>query len=272
MATTMAAPLHSSQTQPQPQPSEEQTQHQKLVQPKRTIGATLLSNWVEERACCALGLDDQPVSRAHAGLLVHGADTHDPKAFETTQQAMSSLIAAKIAPTMPSSKRHSTGGKRGAMRDERLMRQALSDATAEAARNAARESAAGADAGWISTHAKDYGHEDLYGRIPELGTVPPSEEDVRRFETPITFWSDFAVKGSGTTVSSSKTEDLQRRGRQGGGYSYTWTGSQERKAVVGHRAGQANQHHASPASVSFGKHADFTTPIKEYAKGPVKDL
>ncbi|KAI8589003.1 hypothetical protein BDZ88DRAFT_169043 [Geranomyces variabilis] len=245
---------------------------------KRPIGATLLSNWVEERACCALGLDDQPVSRAHADLLVHSPPG---PCYETTQQAMSAPVSAAHAAALQQQVQHKTvpsagrgGGKRRQQRDAELLLEAVAEAASAAKRQEEEGNVSRGAAQWKSTCKSDFGHEDVYGKVEDLGARPPSEEDSRRFETPITFWSDFAVKGSGTTVSSLKA-DPHHHPRSHGGFSYEWRGDEQPRRIsgpVGHRAGQARQHDASGAGVRFGRHAEFSTPIGEYAKGAVKDL
>jgi hypothetical protein len=82
------------------------------------------------------------------------------------------------------------------------------------------------------------------------------QEQSAKFSRPITFWTDFAVKGSGTAICSTNATELQKRG---GLDACDSTGA----PVVGLRACQVYQDHASAAAVRFGRHAAFTTPIKE---------
>ena len=86
------------------------------------------------------------------------------------------------------------------------------------------------------------------------------QEQSDKFSRPITFWTDFAVKGSGTAICSTDASQLQKLG----GLETNETGS----SVVGLRACQAHQHHASAAAVRFGRHAAFTTPIQESLVAP----
>ncbi|KAJ3182062.1 hypothetical protein HDU87_000406 [Geranomyces variabilis] len=194
---------------------------------------------------------------------------------------MSAPVSAAYAAALQQQVQHKTvpsagrgGGKRRQQRDAELLLEAVTEAASAAKRQEEEGNISRGAAQWKSTCKSDFGHEDIYGKVEDLGARPPSEEDSRRFETPITFWSDFAVKGSGTTVSSLKA-DPHHHPRSHGGFSYEWRGDEQPRRIpgpVGHRAGQARQHDTSGAGVRFGRHAEFSTPIGEYAKGAVKDL
>ena len=93
------------------------------------------------------------------------------------------------------------------------------------------------------------------------GQNPPPKEASQKYNRPITFWTDFAVKGSGTAICSTDVKELQILGdleaKDGSGPS-----------VVGLKACQLYQKHASAAAVRFGRHAAFTTPIQESLVAP----
>ena len=81
------------------------------------------------------------------------------------------------------------------------------------------------------------------------------QEQSAKYNRAITFWTDFAVKGSGTAICSTDVGDLQHLG-----------GLEQN--TVGLRACQQHQNHASAVGVRFGRHAAFTTPIKESLIAP----
>jgi hypothetical protein len=68
-----------------------------------------------------------------------------------------------------------------------------------------------------------------------------TQEESAKFAHPITFWTDHALKGHGTVICSSTAEAVAMGAVTTGG-------------------------------VRFGRHADFSTPIKEYMKGSVKNV
>ncbi|KAI9335773.1 hypothetical protein BDR26DRAFT_1009206 [Obelidium mucronatum] len=90
---------------------------------------------------------------------------------------------------------------------------------------------------WISTN-----HNDFSTQAPlcTLGVQPPPLDKTAKYSHPITFWSDHATKGCGTVICST-----------------SFTGKEE----------QIN----SETGIQFGKHAAFSTPIKEFNKGAVKE-
>ncbi|KAJ3022354.1 hypothetical protein HKX48_006388 [Thoreauomyces humboldtii] len=198
------------------------------------------------------------------GLLEHGKSEREPRP----------LAPERVAKPAP----------RRQARDAQLLLEALRGTAADESFEQRQGDESRGAAGWCSTHHADYGQPGPESGSLDLGATPPSPADSARFAQPITFWSDFAVKGSGTTISSSHTGALQRLGtpeNQHRSYGYQqnrysfesgYARVNEPRGVVGHRAGQEHQHHASGAAVSFGKHADFSTPIKEYVKAGVKDL
>ncbi|KND04000.1 uncharacterized protein SPPG_01448 [Spizellomyces punctatus DAOM BR117] len=202
------------------------------------VGATLLENWVEERAVGDRVLDEREdianlSKNGHRDILIHGLE----KQYKTTTQRE----AHKPFNVLDKNVNHL--GKRSQLVEENLLKKAIEDVKDTPLDRSAK--------GWISTHQADFAHEDVYGTLKELGSEPPSEADKARFAHPITFWSDSAVKGNGTTISSTPTKDLQRLRTPNG------------TTAPGH---------ASAAAVSFGKHSDFSTPIQEYVKASIKDL
>jgi hypothetical protein len=82
---------------------------------------------------------------------------------------------------------------------------------------------------------------------------------LKKFDKPITFWTDYAAKGSGTTICSTSAQELHEQYHT------------EVKSVYGHKAGQVHQHEASAAPIRFGIHSSFSTPIKEYTKSDCKE-
>lgn len=95
------------------------------------------------------------------------------------------------------------------------------------------------------------------GSKKNKGQTKPSEDESKKFNRAITFWTDFAVKGSGTAICSTDATLLQKL-----------ENVDDSKKVVGLRACQLYQNHASAAAVKFGRNAAFSTPIKESLRAP----
>ncbi|TPX67962.1 hypothetical protein SpCBS45565_g03522 [Spizellomyces sp. 'palustris'] len=223
------------------------------------VGATLLENWVEERAVGDRVLDER---EDIAGLSKNGhrvsvgAERHYHIGFDLNHCPLQDILIhglEKQYKTTTQREAHKPFnildrnvnrlGKRSQLVEENLLKKAIEDVKDTPFDRSAK--------GWISTHQADFAHEDVYGTLKELGSEPPSEADKARFAHPITFWSDSAVKANGTTISSTPTKDLQRLRTPNGA---TTPG------------------HASAAAVSFGKRSDFSTPMQEYMKASIKDL
>ncbi len=81
-----------------------------------------------------------------------------------------------------------------------------------------------------------------------------AQEERRKFNTPISFWSDYAGKGSGTAMCSQRAQHLQARAHAGEGQAVD-------PACIGHRAIQRFGDEASGVSVRFPKDVTFSTPI-----------
>ncbi|KAI8834730.1 hypothetical protein BJ741DRAFT_609012 [Chytriomyces cf. hyalinus JEL632] len=99
----------------------------------------------------------------------------------------------------------------------------------------------------VDRSARDWrsiNHSDFSTSIPlsRMGAEPPDEEKAANYDHPITFWSDHATKGCGTVICSTNFENADEAAI---------------KDIYG---------------IRFGKHAAFSTPIKEFKKGPVKDV
>ncbi|KAI8811877.1 hypothetical protein BJ742DRAFT_105547 [Cladochytrium replicatum] len=191
------------------------------------IGATLLENWVEERAVGAEVIQSERADmgklnkNGHADILIHkeGENT-----YQTSQKDAYNYISKYD--------RHQHHlGKRRAMIEAKLLERAREEVKEPPVDRSA--------AGWMSTARSDYGHVDIYGRIPDLDEIPLSKAEVDHFRHPITFWSDHAKTGQGTVMCSTVASELVER--------------QERNCLE-----------------RFGRHASFTTPIEEYKVAPTK--
>ncbi|KAJ3412029.1 hypothetical protein HDV05_001359 [Chytridiales sp. JEL 0842] len=89
---------------------------------------------------------------------------------------------------------------------------------------------------WVSTAHNDYIPFSAK-KIEDLG----KGDEAQKFSHPITFWTDQALKGTSTVICSSTPAEVHHTAAELGG-------------------------------VRFGRHAAFSTPIKEYTKGSVKDV
>nr|KAJ3419810.1 hypothetical protein HK105_006475 [Polyrhizophydium stewartii] len=207
------------------------------------VGATLLENWVEERAVGDLIIQERSdiskLSRfGHKDILTHSGQPPAPmrSTHSDAYSALSRPDAAKV-----------NLGKRRQFMEAELLKMALSDPDPTPAINTAKD--------WVSTTMQDFSHRD---------------ESLEKFARPITFWTDFAAKGSGTAICSTSAATLHMQG-----YPHTATATSESPiaaaapasvasgVLVGHRAGQVHQHEASVAPIRFGKHPEFSTPIHE---------
>ncbi|KAJ3206511.1 hypothetical protein HDU67_008143 [Dinochytrium kinnereticum] len=241
------------------------------------VGATLLENWVEERAVGERNILDERASIAHlskqghkdilthvpAAAGGHGQPQPASQSLKTTHQA--TFTASSPVHHHPTANRHSSSsstsvhnhhpttlmGKRRALIEAELMKRAMEELKEPPVDRSSAE--------WISTAHQDYaangfsdggrGRGAAGGGVGRRGNfvgvsgpqygwdVQGNVETSPHFDHPITFWSDHATKGAGTVICSSKTNELQATG-----------------------------------GVRFGKHAAFSTPIKEYNKGDVKNV
>ncbi|KAI8614062.1 hypothetical protein BC830DRAFT_1129210 [Chytriomyces sp. MP71] len=191
------------------------------------VGATLLENWVEERAVSDQILEERQnmaklSKMGHNNILVH--DQKLREVGTTTKEAFGNVSqhpdVNKIAK-----------GRRRVLLEAELMKRAMEDMKEPAVDRSAKE--------WKSTN-----HNDFSTTIPlsHIGFQPPDEDKAARYEHPITFWSDHATKGLGTVICSTDFDNPVEAAI---------------KDTYGTR---------------FGKHAAFSTPIKEFKRGPVKDV
>ncbi|KAJ3100253.1 hypothetical protein HDU97_002389 [Phlyctochytrium planicorne] len=194
---------------------------------------------------------DERSSIARISKLGHGDIlSHGPNGLTSAEQHLTTSRATFTShPIKPATTglRHGPGaasviGKRRALIEADLMKRAMEELEEPTVDRSAKE--------WVSTAHSDFCQgkvgdpkrlqkKSCYVGVsgPQYGwDVPQPHQNLKHLEHPITFWSDHATKGSGTVICSSKPEEL---GATGG--------------------------------VRFGKHAAFSTPIKEYLKGEVKD-
>ncbi|KAI9098137.1 hypothetical protein DFS34DRAFT_649727 [Phlyctochytrium arcticum] len=218
------------------------------------VGQTLLENWVEERAVgdrvLAERSDVATLNRnGHQGILRHTSaeipinSTHRESHKEFTD----------------ADKNITKSGQRKQLIEAELMRQAIEETKDMPTEISTKE--------WVSTNKADFGHEDIYGKLSELGNERPSDEQLARFDRPLTFWSDAALRGQGTTISSLPQSECKRIRNSDQSISSLTSFFPNRQNEL-----KQSAYHASAAGVSFGRHADFSTPIKEYLKQPIKDL
>ena len=118
---------------------------------------------------------------------------------------------------------------------------------------------------WVSTTKEDFSHSDIYPPVVKLGSTQPDQSLIEKYARPITFWTDFAAKGSGTAICSTPAKTLHELAHEQNATAYVHGN------VIGHRAGQVHQHDASVAAIRFGKHPAFSTPIQYLKKGQSKE-
>ena len=75
----------------------------------------------------------------------------------------------------------------------------------------------------------------------------PNPEEIFKYKNPITFWADKVIEGE--IISSFPKKELKQL-----------------KEVE-----EKTQDNSLHYHVQFGRHTDFSTPIKEYLKAPVKE-
>ncbi|KAI8928520.1 hypothetical protein BC831DRAFT_397471 [Entophlyctis helioformis] len=206
------------------------------------VGATLLENWVEERAIGDVVIQERSdiakLSRnGHKDILTH------PGGNRPTQTTTKEAYAAISRPD-PSKVNL---GKRRQLMEAELLKLAIKSQTEPLQQPSSSKE-------WLSTTKDDFSHSDVYGPLNKLGESP-----LDKYARPITFWTDFAAKGSGTAICSTPATVLHARGH--GKHV-------DDKRPVGARCrrtprGQVHQHHASPAAIRFGKHSAFSTPIQD---------
>ncbi|KAJ3331983.1 hypothetical protein HDU76_001657 [Blyttiomyces sp. JEL0837] len=156
------------------------------------VGATLLDNWVEERAVGEKILLERSNIAAlskmgHSDILTHAPHAEQRTLRTTNQDAYDALERRQI--------NRVTVGRRRQLVENELMKRAISEVK-EATVDRSAEN-------WLST-----AHHDYSSDVPvhNLGTSPPSADALQKFSSPITFWSDHASKGTGTVICSKRYE------------------------------------------------------------------
>ncbi|TPX34873.1 hypothetical protein SmJEL517_g02654 [Synchytrium microbalum] len=180
---------------------------------KAPQGKILLENFVEERAVADKGFKDPEdlptLSKAgHQGILAQS----DKRELITTNKAEFKGPAGGAGRI----------GRRLQLQQEEYARIAASEIKEPVEDRSAKD--------WISTAKQDFGHEDIYPPVEDLGSKPVDEAMKRQYAQPVTFWTDQAAMANGIAICSMPSNGL------------------------------AN-------AASFGKHADFSTPIREFKKG-----
>ncbi|KAJ3064428.1 Sperm-associated antigen 8, partial [Quaeritorhiza haematococci] len=188
------------------------------------VGATLVENWVEERAVEGYVVEERK-DRVRVGKVGHKDilkfSKHGKLLDHTTHKD-----AFKISEPDP---RINSIGKRRQMIEEELRKLTMETLKEPAPDRSAKD--------WASTVQADFSHSDIYPEVKDLGMEPPPEEQRKKYAAPITFWTDQAAKNNGTVMCSTDAKVLPDKVATGG---------------------------------KFGRHADFTTPVQEYVKGPTK--
>ncbi|KAI8916364.1 hypothetical protein EDD86DRAFT_185454 [Gorgonomyces haynaldii] len=196
------------------------------------VGRTLLDNWVEERAVGPLieqeRADIKAVSKnGHKDILVNNKNWTMP--VSTTREAQEQIAL--------SSQSNSNVKTRREMLEKELLKMAIEQQKPAAADISTKK--------WISTTKQDFTRSDFAGPRP-LGDNLDDRTKLAKYAQPITFWSDFAVKGNGTTICSTATEFLTKD----------------------HKCQDPSCSHVTP--VKFGKQSGFSTLIQDFDKSPHK--
>lgn len=156
----------------------------------------------------------------------------------TSLETQASVFASKPKPIVP------TKTRRRLILEQELLKLSISQHEEQTVADSAKD--------WISMTKLDFSGQDF---SPQKLSIPlltlatlPSKSAIANFATPITFWSDFATKETGTTICSTDSRRLYEVG------------------------GRIKSHlEANPAPVKFGKHAGFSTMIQEYNKTTSKE-
>lgn len=208
------------------------------------VGATLLENWVEERAVGDKVIEERDVRRlsrsGHVGVLVH--DTGTPFKDEAPHATVS-----RLAYTYDTARKKPGLGKRRQLVEAELLGRAIEDVKFRVSQPTQEE--------WVSLTHKDYNKTFT----PSLDIDHPERQYdadlAAKYKLPITYWSSEYERGE--IIASTPLDRHQKavdRTRTREDYPDARSGS------LGHRP------------VKFGRHTDFSTPIEDYVKAPVKDL
>ncbi|KAJ3365660.1 hypothetical protein GGF32_008793 [Allomyces javanicus] len=217
------------------------------------VGATLLHNWVEERAVGADRIIKERAvpyisERGHADILTQDAH-EDPK----TKFVTVSRIAYKPSDPASAKRRGSPGapGKLKTLKERAWTLEAVDQLQPKTVAHPPT---------FESTTAASYFSSDFEPALSPTRRPPAAAQaPTGILEVPITFWSHGAARG-GHTVYASTPHGLHPE-------------SHVRTCIVGHSAVPGSVVDAKPALVhvagrtaSFGRHVDFSTPIAENVK------
>ncbi|KAJ3318870.1 Sperm-associated antigen 8 [Boothiomyces sp. JEL0866] len=221
-----------------------QSEHSSAWNRHNGVGATLLENWVEERAV------GDKIIKERSNIVALSKQGHDDILKNNSKDKPS--YRTTHADTYATSQRalQNSLGKRRQYLEAELLKRAMHEEQVAAVDEKEH---------WKTTTAEDFAHTDLFPPTRKLGAELPNQELRKKYEKPITFWTDYAVKGSGTAICSSDAKLLHDSIHK------------DTPNVYGHRAGQAHQHEASTRNIMFGRKAAFSTPIQEYQKGECKE-
>ncbi|KAJ1550266.1 hypothetical protein HK096_007849 [Nowakowskiella sp. JEL0078] len=190
----------------------------------RGVGVTLLQNFVEERAVGEIiEIERKNMAKlnkfGHKDILIHekGENTYCTTKCDEFRKY-------QVDPNF-----HHLGKRRVEL-EAKLLEKAIKDVQDPPKDCSAKE--------WKSTTHSDYGHEDLYGKISDLVNVPISDEELKKYSSVRTFWTDHAAQNHSTVYSSTPVEEL-------------------------HQLGKATNR------PKFGKHSKFSTPIEQFCKSPL---
>ncbi|KAH6591058.1 hypothetical protein BASA50_009058 [Batrachochytrium salamandrivorans] len=218
------------------------------------VGATLIENWVEEQAVGDLIISERSDVRnlsrdGHKDIIFQSNAKPIVPMISTSKEAYSAI------PLFGSSK--PSLGKRRQFMEAEMLKIAISDQQEQPLVNSSKM--------WQSTTMHDFAHTDIYPPLNKLGSKLPDQDQLDKFDKPITFWSDYAAKGSGTAICSIPAQTLHTQGFPGSGkrFDNKVAVDENQSSVLGHRAGQIHEMDASNVPIRFGKHPMFSTPIHE---------
>lgn len=186
------------------------------------VGATLLENWVEERSTEDYIANERQIGHkldrlGHKNIL---ASPDGNGRLETTCQA-------SYKKNDFDQQVHRKQGRIKTLLEQKWREQIIQEIVEEE-----RKSKIVPPTEFVSVFQEDFGHKDLYPNLQFLGHTKPTEEEIAKYQFPISFWSDHASKYDGNTICSI-------------------TGSEFRQLEENQR-------------IRFGRHAAFSTPVEEY--------
>ncbi|KAJ3272690.1 Sperm-associated antigen 8 [Terramyces sp. JEL0728] len=157
----------------------QQSGHSSAWNKHNGVGATLLDNWVEERAVGDKIMKERSniillSKQGHDDILKN--NSKDKPSYHTTH---SDAYSASLRPVQMSL------GKRRQLLEAELVKRAMHE-----------DQVAKSDAGnhWETTTSGDFAHSEIFPPTRKLGAELPLEELRKKFDKPITFWTDHAGK------------------------------------------------------------------------------